>query len=649
MQMLLAPLKFPNMKFLQPIGLSGGLALLWKNGFICNVVSCKDNIIHAAVQRDPSQPELLLSCMYGYCDYSKKKVQRDFIKDIRLNISQPWVLLGDLNFHILDYSSSTSSSGDGLVNSIIQEVGLQDLSSIGREHTWSNNDLGTGKNISRLDMAFTNGSWSLHFQDSKLLHLTQNGSDHCHVMLVTDYSQPKLWKPFKFFQTWIQDRTCAAEITKAWEKSVQGSPRYKLIKRLQFTRITLYKWNKTNFGNIYHNVDNLQQKLSAIQAMPFSPDNTSKALEVSQELDNWHKIQHEFYRQKSRDNFVKDMYYNTKYFHTLTKSKRAINNIDSLKTDDGTWLQSREEDNSLLLLPSSDEEIHKVLKSVESWSAPGPEVFQAGFYKSQCNIVGSDVCDMVKNFLPIGICNTSYKILSKILVSRMKPLMERIISPYQAAYVSGRLINDNTIIVHEVIHSMKRKEGEGGWLALKLDMSKSFDILEWSFLLENSHLLGELDKDTLFLLIFSSLQWNGSLDLEAHNSKEIIGISIARGAPPLNHLLFADDCLIFTQENLTSVNNLLQVLKDFSSQSSQVINFDKSSVLYSTNMNLSVCNTLSNILGVQCMEENEKYLGSTLIIDRSKVKAFKDIQLAFERRLGIGKELIYIRLEEYNG
>ncbi|XP_026399238.1 uncharacterized protein LOC113295097 [Papaver somniferum] len=81
-------------------------------------------------------------------------------------------------------------------------------------------------------------------------------------------------------------------------------------------------------------------------------------------------------------------------------------------------------------------------------------------------------------FRPIGPCNTSYKIISKKLVRRMKPLMERIISPYQAAYASGRLINDSTIIDHDLIHSMKRKEGQVGWLDLKLDMSKAFDRLE---------------------------------------------------------------------------------------------------------------------------------------------------------------------------
>ncbi|XP_026436557.1 uncharacterized protein LOC113334539 [Papaver somniferum] len=303
------------MKFLQPVGLSRGLALLWKNGFIYDVVSCENNMIHAAFQCDPSQPELLLSCMYGYCDYSKKKTQWEFIKYIGLNISQPWVLLGDLNFYILDTSSSVSSSGDGLVNSIIQELGLQDLGFIGREHTWSNNNMGTGIKRSRLDMSFVNGSWNSHFQDSKLLHLQQSGSDHFPIML---------------------------------ERSVQVSPGYRLIKRLQFTIITLSKWNKTHFGNIYQNVDRLQHKLSEIQALPFSSDNTSKAIEVSKELDKWHKIQHEFYKQNSRDNFVNDMDYNTKYLHTLTKRKRARNNIDSLKAEDGSWLQTRDDISVLL-------------------------------------------------------------------------------------------------------------------------------------------------------------------------------------------------------------------------------------------------------------------------------------------------------------
>ncbi|XP_026417274.1 uncharacterized protein LOC113312751 [Papaver somniferum] len=353
---------------------------------------------------------MVVIIMYGYCDYSKKKVQWDFIKNIGLNISQPWVLLGDLNFHLTDTSSGSSSSSDGMVNSILQDISLEDLGFIGRGHTWSNNNMGTGEKRSKIDLALVNGAWNTSFTDSKLLHLSQMGSDHCPIMLVTDYSQPKLWKPFKFFRTWLHDSTCAAEVAKAWDKSVQGSPGYKLIKILQFTRITLSKWNKIHFGDINQNVDTLQQQLSVIQGLPYSHENNIKAAEVERELDKWHQIQYEFHKQKSRDNFVKDMDYNTRYFHTLTKRRRARNNIDSLQDGEGNWLHSRddtaamltnhfksisssnnisieekhylhiptlitEEDNRILLLPPTNEEIVKILKSMESWSAPGPEGF----------------------------------------------------------------------------------------------------------------------------------------------------------------------------------------------------------------------------------------------------------------------------------
>lgn len=64
----------------------------------------------------------------------------------------------------------------------------------------------------------------------------------------------------------------------------------------------------------------------------------------------------------------------------------------------------------------------------------------------------------------------------------MKSLMDRIISPSQVAYVPKRLINGNIILSHELIHSMKRSKKKTPLLALKLDMSKAFGRLEWSFI-----------------------------------------------------------------------------------------------------------------------------------------------------------------------
>ncbi|XP_026399338.1 uncharacterized protein LOC113295210 [Papaver somniferum] len=401
-------------------------------------------------------------------------------------------MLNDLEISIDDRASSYS---DGLVNSIVSDCGLEDIGYVGKDFTWTNNNIGTGSEKSRIDMALGNGNWNICFPNSKLMHLTQVGSDHSPIMLVTDSTVPNCWKPFKFLLTWLNDANCATVIANAWNSSVNGSPA----------------------------------------------------------------------------------------FH----------------------------------IPTS-QEVFDTLRSVENWSAPGPEGFQAGFFKSQYNTVGNDVCSMVTRFFetkhisrhinktyislilkkkksicavdykPICLCNTFYKFISKILVNRMKPLMTKIVSPFQAAYVSGGIIQENTIIAQEIIHSMKKKRGQ------------------------------------------TSAIWHLTA---AHHNKNIKGIKVVALAPAINHLLFANDCLIFAQANLTSVYNLLELLYDFSTQSGQMINFDRSAVHFSKKRKLEVAAALSNIPGVKTINSKEKYLGSPLIIEHSKQESFKSITECFETRL----------------
>jgi Zn-dependent membrane protease YugP len=84
----------------------------------------------------------------------------------------------------------------------------------------------------------------------------------------------------------------------------------------------------------------------------------------------------------------------------------------------------------------------------------------------------------VNHFRPISLTNFNYKIISKILSNRFKPLLHKIVSSMQSAFLKGRSIQDNSIIAHELFHTMKYKRGMGGLMALKLDMEKAFDSVE---------------------------------------------------------------------------------------------------------------------------------------------------------------------------
>ena len=86
------------------------------------------------------------------------------------------------------------------------------------------------------------------------------------------------------------------------------------------------------------------------------------------------------------------------------------------------------------------------------------------------------------NYRPISLCNTVYKVVTKIIVSRVRPFLDKLISPLQSAFVPGRKSVDNAIIVQEIIHSLSKKRGNVGYMALKIDLEKAYDKLEWSFI-----------------------------------------------------------------------------------------------------------------------------------------------------------------------
>ena len=97
----------------------------------------------------------------------------------------------------------------------------------------------------------------------------------------------------------------------------------------------------------------------------------------------------------------------------------------------------------------------------------------------------------ISDYHPISLCNVIFKLASKVIANRLKKILPSIISDSQSAFVHGRLITDNILVVFEAMHHISQKKvGKKGTMTLKLYMSKAYDRVEWICLDKTMEKLG---------------------------------------------------------------------------------------------------------------------------------------------------------------
>jgi hypothetical protein len=198
-----------------------------------------------------------------------------------------------------------------------------------------------------------------------------------------------------------------------------------------------------------------------------------------------------------------------------------------------------------LVKPVTKKEVYDALMSMKSYKVPGPDGFQPIFFKLFWEVVGDDlwnfvrsvfdkgeydtkVCETLivlipkgenqttfKDFRPISLCNVTYKLISKIIVARLRPFLDGIISPLQNSFIPGRSTKDNVIVLQEVLHSMRRSKKKKGDMVFKPDLEKAYDRVNWHFL-RDTLLKFNFPARIISLIMFgitnssNTILWNGS-------------------------------------------------------------------------------------------------------------------------------------------
>nr|GEY14494.1 RNA-directed DNA polymerase, eukaryota, reverse transcriptase zinc-binding domain protein [Tanacetum cinerariifolium] len=227
----------------------------------------------------------------------------------------------------------------------------------------------------------------------------------------------------------------------------------------------------------------------------------------------WHIVMHGKRDILGVDNVVDEEEYNQ--FDELPQFSSRIPPIDGDTTylpsdyDEGLWVdyiecQTKEKD-------ITDKEIQEAMFDIDNDKAPGPDGYTACFFKKAWNVVGMDVCLVMKEFFqtgkllkemnatimslipkldtpnkvsdfrPIACCNVLYKCISKVLTNRIKSGLKKVVSINQSAFIPGRNIQDNILLTQELLKGYNRKNGPKR-CALKIDLQKAYDTVSWSFL-----------------------------------------------------------------------------------------------------------------------------------------------------------------------
>ena len=284
-----------------------------------------------------------------------------------------------------------------------------------------------------------------------------------------------------------------------------------------------------------------------------------------------------------------------------------------------------------------------------------------------CLIPKKEIPDSVDDYRPVALCNVMYRIFSKLLANRLKPLLPKLTDFNHTAFISGRRITDSILLAYELCHNLHSIQGRGR-MCIKIDLSKAFDSLNMDFICNALQCLGfeckwvswmhECMNHTFSILINGvrsptcassnrvrhgdpispylfalAMQVLTAMFQQAESRKELDPISC--GTSSVSYICFADDLMIFLCADKKNAHRLKLLLDDFSNLLGLKINNNKSVVYFRGNTPHR--KWITTHLELNAGELLVRYLGLPFISKRLSAKECSPLLQAVGQRLQSGK------------
>ncbi|WJX52536.1 hypothetical protein P8452_38639 [Trifolium repens] len=595
-----------------------------------------------------------LSAVYASTCYIHRRNLWNALSQVQSQHLLPWCYMGDFNTILGCHEYRGNSTPARLP--MVEFQNWTDLNNLihlpthGAFYTWANGRRGRHYTQKRLDRVICNQDWFNCFNSINVSTLTKNNSDHFPILFdfkILDCHQPS---NFKFLKMWTSHPDCVNVVQQSWKVNVVGCPMFVLSEKLKILKVKLKSWNKVVFGNIHENVKQARNNVDSIQALIDSNGPSESFLEQEKlaqiNLENALFMEELFWHEKSKDpdidnglvdevipNLITDRVnspdgFGAVFFQTYWDIIQldVINAVIQFFTSG--WILPNFNSNTLVLIPKNEN------------------------------------ADSVNDYRPIAIANFKFKLISKIIADRLASIMPAITSIQQRGFIKGRNIKDCICLTSEAINVL-HKRSFGGNLAIKVDIAKAFDTLQWPFLLRVLKAFGfnqilSLDSlyshgDPLSLLLFCLAEEviSRSITKLVRDGK----LSLIKGSKHMDvpsHILYADDIMLFCKASRPNIQSLSSLFIKYAETSGQFVNPSKS-FIYAGAISSQRLHSIPNQLGFSIGVLPFVYLGIPIfkgkpkkchlqpLADKikSKLSAWKASFLSMAGRMQLIKSVIH--------
>ncbi|KAL0288050.1 UNVERIFIED_CONTAM: hypothetical protein Sradi_7109500 [Sesamum radiatum] len=464
--------------------------LAWDPNFVdVTVVETGAQFMHCSVFIRSFHSSVFITVVYGVNDViGRRELWMELTRISTVVTDSPWLVGGDFNT-VLDSSEVCGLSGDirGAADEFrgcLQDTGLIHLPMHGERFTWHNCSRDARSLWKRLDRLLVNDRWLENWPDTTYVSLSARTSDHSPLVLRGDDSN-RVAGMFRFDNYLARSTEFIPAVQRVWRHHIMGSAMYAVTRKLKALK-PIFRAQRQRKGDLSTNVslakgflDSAQTMLAADRHCPtllhlefccgqetclqtvFQINTTDGRTLTSQPevIDEFIRYYEELLGGTTRDRLIDLRYLRPWARHILT--------VDEAEA---------------LIAPVSSAEIRQAIFDIDETKAPGPDGYSAGFYKAAWSVIGGEVTQAILDFFRNGrLLKQINATLISLIPKRMRSILDTLISPSQNAFVPGRSIGDNVLLAQELFSGYNQRNLPPR-CALKVDLRKAYDTVEWDFL-----------------------------------------------------------------------------------------------------------------------------------------------------------------------